>query len=119
MSQQAKSPAELELELHELRLQLAASQERESKCSAENSWLLKGMAMLTRPQSIHSLFDALIAILRPLIGFEHATILVLGKTGAAATLRGGQSSPVATAELATRSLVRASLDGRDGGAVCT
>ena len=79
MSQQAKSPAELELELHELRLQLAASQERESKCSAENSWLLKGMAMLTRPQSIHSLFDALIAILRPLIGFEHATILVLEK----------------------------------------
>lgn len=79
MNQQAKSPAELELELHELRLQLAASQERESKCSAENSWLLKGMAMLTRPQSIHSLFDALIAILRPLIGFEHAAILVLEK----------------------------------------
>lgn len=79
MNQQAKSPAELELELHELRLQLAASQERESKGSAENSWLLKGMAMLTRPQSIHSLFDALIAILRPLIGFEHATILVMDR----------------------------------------
>lgn len=79
MSLQTKTPAELELELHELRLQLAASQERESKCSAENSWLLKGMAMLTRPQSIHSLFDALIAILRPLIGFEHATILVMDR----------------------------------------
>ena len=79
MEQAVKSCAELELELHEMRLQLAASQERESKCSAENSWLLKGMAMLTRPQSIHSLFDALIAILRPLIGFEHATILVLEK----------------------------------------
>jgi two-component system, sensor histidine kinase len=79
MNSLIKSPAELELELHELRLQLAASQERETKCNAENNWLLKGMAMLTRPQSIHSLFDALIAILRPLIGFEHAAILVVEK----------------------------------------
>ena len=81
MEQAIKSRAELELELHEMRLQLAASQEREAQRDHENSWLLKGISVLTQPQGIHNLFEALIRILRPLIGFEHAAILLADKAG--------------------------------------
>ncbi len=81
MEQAVKSCAELELELHEMRLQLAASQEREAQRDHENSWLLKGISVLTQPQGIHNLFEALIRILRPLIGFEHAAILLADKAG--------------------------------------
>lgn len=76
-----KSCAELELELHETRLQLVACQEREARRETENSWLLKGISVLTQPQGIHNLFEALIRILRPLIGFEHAAILLVDKAG--------------------------------------
>ena len=81
MEQAVKSCAELELELHEMQLQLAASQEREAQRDLENSWLLKGISVLTQPQGIHNLFEALIRILRPLIGFEHAAILLADKAG--------------------------------------
>ena len=76
-----KSCAELELELHETRLQLVACQEREARRETENNWLLKGISVLTQPQGIHNLFEALIRILRPLIGFEHAAILLVDKAG--------------------------------------
>lgn len=76
MTVNEKQLAALEAELNEARLELAASREREARLEFENAWLLKGMAMLTRPRGIDSLFDALISILRPLIGFEHAVVLV-------------------------------------------
>ncbi len=81
MEQPVKSCAELELELHETRLQLVACQEREAQRETENNWLLRGISVLTQPQGIHNLFEALIRILRPLIGFEHAAILLVDKAG--------------------------------------
>ncbi|MGL4205776.1 MAG: ATP-binding protein [Aeromonadaceae bacterium] len=68
--------AALAMQLHEAQLALASSREQEARLEYENGWLLKGMALLTRAQSMESLFEALIAILRPLIGFEHAAVLV-------------------------------------------
>lgn len=68
--------ADLAMQLREARLELASSREQEARLEYENGWLLKGMALLTRAQSMEALFDTLITILRPLIGFEHAAILV-------------------------------------------
>lgn len=70
-----------QLELHETQLELAASREREQKLQAESSWLLKGIATLTRSQSIHGLLETLIGVLKPLIGFEHAAILFTDEKG--------------------------------------
>lgn len=46
MEQPVKSCAELELELHETRLQLVACQEREAQRETENNWLLRGISVL-------------------------------------------------------------------------
>ncbi len=65
----------LNMALHDAQLELAATREREHRLQTENRLLLKGIATLTRSQSIHGLLETLIQILRPLIGFEHAAIL--------------------------------------------
>ena len=71
-----KSQAEWAMELNDVRLALARSEERAAKLEYENGWLLKGMASLTRARSMEALFDVLFSILRPLIGFEQAAVLV-------------------------------------------
>ncbi len=74
--------ANLAMQLHEAKLQLASSREQEARLEFENGWLLKGMALLTRAQSMEALFETLFSILRPLIGFEHAAVLVADEGGA-------------------------------------
>ena len=72
-----KSQAEWAMELNDVRLALARSEERAAKLEYENGWLLKGMASLTRARSMEALFDVLFSILRPLIGFEQAVVALL------------------------------------------
>ena len=45
-----KSQAEWAMELNDVRLALARSEERAAKLEYENGWLLKGMASLPRPR---------------------------------------------------------------------
>ncbi|MFC3914434.1 ATP-binding protein [Pseudaeromonas sharmana] len=71
----------LNMALHDAQLELAATREREHRLQTENRLLLKGIATLTRSQSIHGLLETLIQILRPLIGFEHAAILYADDAG--------------------------------------
>lgn len=66
----------LQHELHETRQSLLQAEGRLAKQQEENNALLHGIAILTRSQGIHRLFSNLIDILRPLIGFEHAAVLL-------------------------------------------
>lgn len=55
---------------------LASCEECVSRLEYENGWLLDAMTTLTRVHSMEGLFEALLSILRPLIGFEQATVLM-------------------------------------------